>query len=184
MTAAGIAILLLSVSTGVLLIVVLMQRFGVRPGRSRETVRDLMRQMNRLAEDIDRRMGGALADMQSVIAQADARIDTLAESLDRPEQTPPDTDDAHADSDPRTADDAPQVAAPLATDDAEQPPASIAPTAPMSASEAHREVLTLSRDGLTPADIAQRLARPVGEVDLILRLHAPAPEPHPQQQAG
>ena len=181
MTAAGIAILLLSASTGVLLIVVLLQRFGARPGRSRESVRDLMRQMNRLAEDIDRRMGGALADMQAMIAQADTRIDTLAESLDRSEQTPPDDPNADGDIAPKNAE-APK------SDDDEQRPASVATRAPAaapSASEAHREILALSRDGLTPPEIAQRLGRPVGEVDLILRLHgASAPEAHPQQQAG
>jgi len=184
-TAAGIAILLLSIATVVLLVVVLVQWFGGRSGRSRENVRDLMRQMNRLAEDIDRRMGGALADMQSMIAQADARIDTLAEALDRGEQTPPDAADSPADDAEAPSQDA--EPAHENTDD-EQPPAATEPVDPAptpSVSEAHREVLTLSRDGLTPAEIAQRLDRPVGEVDLILRLHgAPTAESHPQQQAG
>jgi len=172
MTGDQIAIVLLSASTLALLAVVLWQWYGGRGGRSRQSVRELMRQMDRLATDIDRRMGGALADMQATIGVADEKIEKLADLLDRTDETATD------DESPRPAE-----AEHSGHDDAEPSPDPPAATG-RSMNEAHQEILHLSGEGLTPAQIAEQLGRPVGEVDLILRLHGGAATPHPKQQAG
>lgn len=173
MTGAAIAIVLLSASTLVLLIVVLWQWYGGRGGRSQQSVRELMRQMDRLATDIDRRMGGALADMQATISVADERIEALQDLLVRAEQIATDDDS------PQPAEAGAEPSESCDEDPSLDPPASARPV-----SEAHQEILRLSRDGLTPARIAEQLGRPVGEIDLILRLHGGGAAPHPKQQAG
>jgi len=169
MSPESVAIWLLSASTLVLFAIVLIQRRRTRSGRKHESVRDLMRQMERLADDVDRRMGGALVDMQAAIADADERIQTLGELSAQPA-----IDEAEAN------DESPQQT----QDPDDRPPESDTTPAPMhvpTAGQTHLDVLGLSRDGLTPAEIAERLHRPIGEVDLILRLHAPvAAARHPQ----
>jgi len=173
MTDATLAIVLLSASTLTLLTVVVWQWIGRRGGRSQESVRDLIRQMDRLATDVDRRMGGALADMQATISLADERIETLEDLLAQADET-------------TTGDESSQPV----EDDARAPeprheaPSPDPPSAPRPQNEAHQEILRLARDGMTPARIAEKLNRPVGEVDLILRLHGTAATPHAQQQAG
>lgn len=173
MTAAGVALCLLSTSTLVLLVIILIQWRCARSQRTGRDTRDLMRQMERLADDVDRRMGGALADMQSATADADERIQTLRElsvrtdpEVDAPDDELPRQEETYRDG---------------GTDPAETP----APSHAAAASGTHQDVLALSGDGLSSVEIAERLGRPVGEVDLILRLHAPAPvAPRAQQQVG
>jgi len=162
MNPQGVAIWVLSASTLVLLIVVLIQHRRARSGRTREGVRDLIRQMERLAQDVDRRMGGALADMQAAIADADERIQALRELSDQPAD---EADDA---------DDEPPPEAPRPVNRPPEPNSAPATVHVPGEGSTHEDVLGLSRDGLDPAEIAERLHRPIGEVDLILRLHAPA----------
>ena len=176
MTGAAAAVVLLSISTIALLIVVVWQWRRARSGRTCRDVRDLMRQMDRLAQDIDRRMGGALADMRAAIDQADARLEALAElnasAGPGPAETPQ-TDAAPPHAPAAEAPDEPEPHAPHA-----RPRASAAPYG-------HDEILRLSGGGLDPAQIAERLSRPVGEVDLILRLYAADTAANgPHQQAG
>lgn len=169
MSPEGVAIWLLSTSTLVLFAIVLIQRRRARLGSRREGIRDLMRQMERLAEDVDRRMGGALADMQAAIADADERIQTLGELSGQPA-----TDEAGSN------DESPQQTA-IPDDRPPEPNTMSAPAHVPTAGRTHQDVLGLNRDGLTPAEIAEHLNRPIGEVDLILRLHAPvASARHPQ----
>ena len=172
MTPAGLAIGILSISTLVLLVVVLAQWRRAQTRRTGRDTRDLMRQMERLAEDIDRRMGGALVDMQSATAQADEKIQTLRELSVQasPEAPAPD-------------DEPPGQVEPVG-DEAPEPAETPAPNHAGQVSRTHQDVLALNGEGLSSAEIAERLERPVGEVDLILRLHARPPLAPSAQQVG
>lgn len=164
MTPDRLAIVILSATTFVLVVVVLWQWRRAHSGRTCGDVRDLMRQLDRLADDIDRRMGGALGDMQAAIDQADERIEALHKPTEAPEAPEGGQGPTHD-----------EPAQHAETHEATDTPA---------ARPTNLDVLRLSRDGLDSAEIAGQLDRPVGEVDLILRLHAvcePAPQAQQQQ---
>jgi hypothetical protein len=62
-------------------------------------------------------------------------------------------------------------------DEAESPPSQPAPASPEFVESPHRNVYELADHKLTPQQIAQKLNRPQGEIELILALRERLPDP-------
>ena len=114
-----------------------------------------MAQLHRFARDIDRRIEARLAELGDLLARAEEASARLrAATADADQERPP----------------APEPA----PERGEEPPAGQAlsqespPAAPGAVG--HREIRDLADQGLSSVEIARRVGRPVGEVELVLSI--------------
>ncbi len=103
----------------------------------------LHRDMTELTERLVHQLDVRTARMEKMLEQADERIATLEKLLVAKPQP--------------TVEVKPRHSAPMASLDT-------------SAGNSHRDVYALADEGLTPVQIAQRLSKPTGQVELILNL--------------
>jgi len=117
-------------------------------GRSIRDVEHVMLELDQLSRQIHGRLDTKLARLETVIRDADERIEKLTRLADK-------------------ADGRPQFEVML---DEEQPceQQTDGPVTPND--ERHSDVFQLADDGASPLQIAQKLGRPVGEIELILAL--------------
>jgi hypothetical protein len=126
------------------------ERFTQRQEQSR-SVRDIeqvMLELDQLSRQIHGRIDTKLARLEAVIRDADARIEKLTGLADK-------------------ADGRPQFEITL---DEEQPHECQVDDPAPPTDERHQDVFQLAERGLSPLEIAQKLDRPVGEIELILAL--------------
>jgi len=125
------------------------------------------------ADQIAKQLDARAAQLERVLAAADARIAQLERPPVQTSSIPqPVPAQRHT----------PRPAPALQPTMAEAKPASsesgtstfTTPLAPLAPPSSHRDVYDLADEGLTPVQIAQRLAKPTGQVELILNLRKAA----------
>jgi hypothetical protein len=110
-------------------------------------MQNLLVDLSEMARQITSQLDTRAARLQALLDQADQRIAQLGDSRGvTPTDTPPPT--------PTT-------------------PAQEAPPPPLVASPMHAEVYALADQGFSAKEIAARLGRPSGEIELILALRTP-----------
>ena len=114
-------------------------------GRATQAARDLKAQLDAMARDIDEKMAGRINELRELLDDVEARAVELRALALPPD--PPDHDPNYA----------PQV---LLGEESQRPASRLS----------GREVHDLADEGLDAAEIAHRLDRPIGEVQLILNL--------------
>jgi uncharacterized protein DUF6115 len=168
----GIAFAMLVVEAFVLLALLIRQGRrqppwppGAHDARSRRAERDvrrLMGELDTLVKSIDSRMTSRVDQLQSLLTQAEELAAELQTSPLWPDQLPgpEDREDEELDESPEPEDALTSDPEPAhRSADAERP----------SLNEAS-EALRLAKEGYDVVEIAQRLGRPIGEIELLLRL--------------
>lgn len=172
--AHGLAFVLLAEAALVLLWLILRLRSrqdasaptGVAGARRLEqNIRDLTDELHRLADDVDEKFATRLAEMRQLHADVEAKVTQLgADAAEAAPQRP----SAHQDTPPAKAGQEQHAPTTEGDADADSP----APQ-PARTSRA-QEIRELAAEGLDGPEIARRLNRPIGEVELILRLQRSA----------
>jgi hypothetical protein len=116
--------------------------------RSIRDVEQVMLELDQLSRQIHGRIDTKLARLETLIRDADQRIEKLTRLADK------------ADGRPRFE----------ITLDEEQPREQQSDNPATLNDERHADVFQLADDGSSPFEIAQKLGRPVGEIELILAL--------------
>ena len=119
--------------------------------RLQQDIRALTRQLGEAAEDLDRRMAERLTQLEELLSSAEARLG----SPDSPRR---------AEGAPGATAPPPPAEAPEEHDTAAGPEDAPVPTGP-------ERIRQLADQGLSSVQIARRIGRPVGEVELILSIH-------------
>ena len=136
---------------------------GARDAASRRAERDvhrLMRELDALVKEIDQRMTGRVEQLESLLAQAEDLAAELRTSPLWPDQLPG----------ARIEDNG-------CEEDTEDEEAQASPASLRQAAEEDRpglneasEAIRLAKEGHDVVEIAQRLGRPIGEIQLLLNL--------------
>jgi len=140
---------------------------GAGHARASDEMRDLLVELQDFARDTVAQIDSRCHKLEALIRDADARAARLAELTGRePEVADKATTDSrntdHGGLDILVGDAGPQVEP--------QPPR-------RAATSDYRRVCELADQGMSAVNIAQRLDRPVGEIELIVSLHSQAAAP-------
>ncbi len=136
---------------------------GVDPLTTGENVRELIEELDRLAGRIDERIEQRMAQLEGLLANADAKIARVdAEIL---------AANGRAEGTTGIAGSYEAVPAP-GSSLRDAPPTPSAGSADKM-DPLYEEILRLSGQGLDPIEIARRVEMNVGEVELVLNLHLP-----------
>lgn len=127
-------------------------------------IQNLMAELAELSRQINGQIDTRLAKLELLIREADRKLAQLEEGSGRPVQpTAPFVN-------PR------QSAQPKPPGSADREPRALGETFNQSTNPADLEVMQLFEKGLAPVAIAQRLNRPLGEIELILTLKGKKPK--------
>jgi hypothetical protein len=174
-------------------------RSGAMTPEQLRDVSDLTEQLQRLIQDIDAKIGDRLSRLDEAMIQADAKTAELRQaSRSRPPASAAQLQQAEAETAPAHTGETPVPHLGAATQSPpregieEDEPVTLPGTWPVPPSRAqsnaqtpsrdaaqlksprHVEVLRLHRQGLDSIAIARKLQMDLGEVELVLRLHASA----------
>jgi len=143
----------------------------------RDDIEALLLQLEALSREISAQVDVRFAKLERAIADADARLAELRRLGLGPPSTPSDTPSRS--SEPVGAEEVPsQGSAPSPGPETAPPiaavPPPVVPPGPSDAvDELKRRVLEMADAGLAPIEIARRLDKNVGEVELIIKLNRP-----------
>jgi len=121
----------------------------------RSDIRDMMDQLERLAERIDQQAAWRVSELRQLLVQADSTMEKLRSTMGKP-KAPADMPENAVEPVPR-----------------QSPIAGLQQAEPIN----HRrsEILRLKSQGLDAIEIARRMEMNVGEVELIMNLHPTQP---------
>ncbi len=124
------------------------------PGHHVDSPPDVLRwevQMHETARELSGQLDSKMRVLQALITDADRAAARLETAMG---ETPPAT----------------QAEALMSSDGPRQAESTVEPTGDSTSQDRREEVYTLSDYGLGPAEVAARIGRPIGEIELILSL--------------